>query len=87
MVREQRTLRAVGTMQARQFGGTLPGLLDYWASQTPDSPAIYCNDVETSFGALSEQSMRLASALVQLDVKPGDAVALWPCSSVVVERT
>jgi amino acid adenylation domain-containing protein len=50
--------------------------LDYWASKTPQAPAIHDSNVSWSYAELRERSDQLAAALIRAGVQPGDTVAV-----------
>ena len=58
----------------RYLPRTLPDLLDQAGT---DRVALYYRDEPVSFGALSDESRRVAGGLRDLAVGPGDRVALW----------
>lgn len=57
--------------------GQLHGLLDAAAWRTPDAPALQTGDRVYSYSALSERIWKLAGALRDLGLHPGDRVAGW----------
>src|SRR5215469_650127 len=59
------------------FGGTLTGLLDFWAMRTGLATAIAWDQGEVSFASLASESRRIASALAEMNIRPGDTVAIW----------
>ena len=59
------------------FGGTLTGLLDFWAMRTGSATAIAWDQGEVSYASLAAESRRIASALAGVDIRPGDTVAIW----------
>ncbi|HEY2636217.1 MAG TPA: AMP-binding protein, partial [Solirubrobacteraceae bacterium] len=56
-------------------GVRLADLLRDHARDTPDAPALIAGDVRRSFGELDERTNRLAQALLDAGVEPGDRVA------------
>jgi long-chain acyl-CoA synthetase len=50
--------------------------LSHWAATTPDTPAVLSNAGNRTFAELEENSNRLAHALMERGLGPGDAVAL-----------
>ena len=52
-------------------------LLAHWAEATPEAPAFLHGDQVVSFAELHDQALRAAQGLADLDVGPGDRVALW----------
>ena len=57
-------------------------IIDRSAHFFPNHPAISSNGVETTFLTLNEKANRVASALVELGITPGDRVALCTPNSV-----
>lgn len=55
---------------------TLSGWLAHHAEATPDRPAIVVGGDVVSYGALGERVGRLAGALMELDIRRGDVVAV-----------
>ena len=58
------------------MGLNLASLLTESAGRTPEMPAIRLGEVELSYGALDEQSARLASLLGEKGIEPGDRVGV-----------
>ncbi|QEG01374.1 Gramicidin S synthase 2 [Stieleria maiorica] len=50
--------------------------LSHWAQQTPDHIAFRCGNQSLTYAQLDDRSARLASVLRELDVRPGDRVAV-----------
>lgn len=48
-----------------------------WAEETPDKPFLIVDDTELSYRELRQQAMQYAAALHDLDINPGDRVALY----------
>jgi len=59
------------------FGGTLTGLLDFWTMSNGLATAIAWDQGEVSFASLASESRRIASALAEMNIRPGDTVAIW----------
>jgi long-chain acyl-CoA synthetase len=58
------------------MGLNLASLLTESARRAPELPAIRLGDAELSYGALDEQSARLATLLTEKGVEPGDRVGV-----------
>jgi fatty-acyl-CoA synthase len=56
---------------------TVAGLIDALAAARPTAPAIHYEDCVVSTAALAERSRRVATALRELGVGPGDRVAMY----------
>lgn len=56
---------------------TVAGLVDALAAARPTAPAIHYEDDTVSYAALAERSRRVATALRELGVGPGDRVAMY----------
>jgi HIP---CoA ligase len=56
---------------------TVPAALDHFAHRLPDHNALITEDRTFTAAALRAEVHRAASALIRLDVKAGDRVAVW----------
>ena len=56
---------------------TLASFLQRFAAEHSDAPALIDRDRPVSYGALADESARLASGLASLGIGAGDRVALW----------
>jgi long-chain acyl-CoA synthetase len=54
----------------------ISGILENSTRFFPDRPAICENGIETSYSRLNDQANCVASGLVKMGIKPGDAIAL-----------
>jgi fatty-acyl-CoA synthase len=56
---------------------TVPGLLASVARRAPNAPALIAGEQVISYAELELQARRVATALSELGIGPGDRVALW----------
>lgn len=58
---------------------TLGGMLEKWASKTPNSDFVVYPDrgLRFSYGDFNRRVDKLAKGLIQIGVKPGDKVGIW----------
>lgn len=65
-----------GPAAASAADATIPGLFEQQARRTPDRPAVTCGDRTISYAELDAASARLAAALRERGVRPGDRVGV-----------
>src|SRR5689334_8466117 len=56
---------------------TVPGVLDRIAAEFSDHEALVTDDRTLTYAELRAEVRRAAAAMVDLDVNPGDRVAIW----------
>lgn len=71
----ERSLSHCGVSYPLDPVDTIPSLLAKAAARYPDRPALYADGGELTFAELDRVSDRIAMALVDLGVRPGDRVA------------
>ncbi len=60
----------------------VPDILTVHAGLNPDKPALICGDDVLTYRAYDERSNRVARALIDLGVQPGDRVAVMSYNSI-----
>ena len=70
-----------------------PGILEYWAKQKPDDPAVIEDDRVLTWGAWNDEADRLAHGLRRLGLQAGDVLvtrmqirAEWPIVSAAAGK-
>jgi fatty-acyl-CoA synthase len=58
-------------------GSTFSARIDAWVARDPDAVALIDEDAPITVSALRDCAARLADALVQAGMRPGDRVAIW----------
>ena len=61
---------------------TVPELIEHWATQRPDHPALIQDARHLSFAQLNERMNRVAAALQRDGIAPGSSVAICAFNSI-----
>jgi long-chain acyl-CoA synthetase len=56
---------------------TVGQMLEFWANETPDKPALYFSDEVVTFAELDRMSNKYANVLSEFGVGPGDRVCIF----------